>query len=148
MPAMFQRLKKASLQTLKSLEVIAPMLLAIVGLVGIFETYITPEMIHTLFSGKVINDTLVGTAAGALSVGQPFLSYIISGELLQEGVSQYAVTAFILSFVTLGVIQLPLEFSIFGARFTLVRNILSFIFALLIAYLTTQTLQLLQGVFS
>ena len=148
MPAIFQRLKKASLQTLKSLEVIAPMLLAIVGLVGIFETYITPEMIHTLFSGKVVNDTLVGTAAGALSVGQPFLSYIISGELLQEGISMYAVTAFILSFVTLGVIQLPLEFSIFGARFTLIRNILSFIFALLIAYLTTQTLQLLQGIFS
>ncbi len=148
MPAVLQRLKKASLQTLKSLEVIAPMLLAIVGLVGIFETYITPEMIHTLFSGKVINDTLVGTGAGAISVGQPFLSYIISGELLQEGVSKYAVTAFILSFVTLGVIQLPLEFSIFGARFTLIRNILSFIFALLIAYLTTQTLQLLQGIFS
>ncbi len=145
MSIILQRLKKASFQTLKSLEMIAPMLLAIVGLVGIFETYITPEMIHTLFSGKVINDTLVGTAAGAISVGQPFLSYIISGELLQEGISMYAVTAFILSFVTLGVIQLPLEFSIFGARFTLIRNILSFIFALLIAYLTTQTLQFLQS---
>jgi len=145
MSIILQRLKKASFQTLKSLEMIAPMLLAIVGLVGIFETYITPEMIHTLFSGKAINDTLVGTAAGALSVGQPFLSYIISGELLQEGISMYAVTAFILSFVTLGVIQLPLEFSIFGARFTLIRNILSFIFALLIAYLTTQTLQFLQS---
>jgi len=145
MSGILQRLKKTSLQTLKSLEVIAPMLLAIVGLVGIFETYITPEMIHTLFSGKAINDTLVGTGAGALSVGQPFLSYIISGELLQEGISMYAVTAFILSFVTLGVIQLPLEFSIFGARFTFIRNILSFIFALLIAYLTTQTLQFLQS---
>ena len=131
---------------LKNMQTIIPMVLAIVGLVGIFEIFITPDMIHTLFSGNLFLDTLLGTLSGALSVGQPFLSYIIGGELLQEGISMYAITAFILSFVTLGVIQLPMEFSIFGVRFTLIRNILSVVFAFIIAFATVATLTFIQRV--
>ncbi len=140
------RLGKAVLSTLKSLQMIAPMLLAVIGLVGLFETFITPEMLHTLFNKDALHDTLIGTLAGGVSVGQPFLSYIIGGELLKEGISLYAVSAFILSFVTLGVIQLPLEFSIFGARFTLLRNLLSIVFAFIIAWLTALSVAYINGV--
>ena len=140
-----QKIQTASINTLKSLWMIMPMLLAVIALVGLFETYITPKMIHSLFDGNIIHDTLLGTTAGAVSVGQPFLSYIIGGELLKEGISLYAVTAFILSFVTLGVIQLPLEFSIFGPRFTIIRNLLSIIFAFLVSWASVYTLELLQG---
>ncbi|MGB6020522.1 MAG: permease, partial [Sulfurimonadaceae bacterium] len=95
------------------------------------------------FSGSPLHDTLVGTFGGGVSVGQPFLSYIIGGELLKEGISLYAVTAFILSFVTLGLVQLPLEYSLFGMRFTLIRNLLSLIFALLISWATVATVGLI-----
>ncbi len=148
MPRNVQRLKETSLQTFKTLQSIAPMLFAVMGLVGIFETFVTPEMIHKIFNAHAIHDMLLATTAGAVSVGQPFLSYIIGGELLDEGISMYAVTAFILSFVTLGIIQIPLEFSIFGARFTIVRNLLSFLFAIVIAYMTTLSTSFLSGYFS
>jgi len=141
---MILKLKKASISTLQTLKTIAPMLFGIIGLVGLFKTFITPEMLHSLFNGSAFHDILVGTATGGVSVGQPFISYIIGGEFLKEGVSPYGVTAFILSFVTLGVVQLPLEFSIFGARFTLIRNILSIIFAILISWITTYTLGFFQ----
>ncbi|QOP45791.1 permease [Sulfurimonas paralvinellae] len=143
-----KRLKTASKNTLKSLAMIAPMILAVIGLVGLFEIFITPEMIHSLFHDAVIHDTLIGTLAGAVSVGQPFLSYIIGGELLKEGVSFYAVTAFILSYVTLGVIQLPLEFSIFGMRFAVIRNLLSILFAILISWTTVYTIHLIERIFA
>ena len=146
--AILKKLQTASINTLKSLWMITPMLLAVIALVGLFETYITPQMIHSLFDGNIIHDTLIGTTAGAVSVGQPFLSYIISGELLKEGVSLYAVTAFILAWVTLGVIQLPLEFSIFGIRFAIIRNMLSIIFAFLVSWASVYTLELLKGYFS
>jgi len=120
-----------------------PMLLSVIGLMGLFETLVTPEMIHSVFKGSMLSDTLIGTGVGAISVGQPFLSYAIGGELLDDGVSLYAVTAFILSFVTLGLIQLPLEWSLFGTRFTLLRNILSFISALLISIATVFILGLI-----
>lgn len=144
MKSLSNRLKEASKNTLGSLAVVMPMLIAVIGLVGLFETVITPQMLHSLFSGSTVKDTLIGTFAGAVSVGQPFLSYIIGGELLQEGVSLYAVTAFILSFVTLGVVQLPLEWALFGARFTMMRNLLSFLFALLVSWVSVEILGLIQ----
>ncbi len=139
---MKQKLKAAATGTLKSLRIITPMLLATIGLIGLFKTYITPEMLHTLFNGTALHDMLMGVGFGGVSVGQPFLSYIIGGELLDEGASFYGVTAFILSFVTLGVVQLPMEFSIFGFRFALVRNLLSLIFAFLLSVAITLTLRL------
>ncbi|RLA69135.1 MAG: permease [Epsilonproteobacteria bacterium] len=144
MKSLSNRLKEASKNTLKSLVVVVPMVIAIIGLVGLFETIITPEMLHSFFSGSTVKDTLIGVFAGGVSVGQPFLSYIIGGELLQEGVSLYAVTAFILSFVTLGVVQLPLEYSLFGARFTIMRNLFSLIFAFLVSFATIEVMGILQ----
>ncbi len=141
-----QKLSTTLLSTLKSLQMIAPMLFGVIGLVGLFETFITPDMLHVLFTKHALHDTFIGTLAGAISVGQPFLSYIIGGELLKEGISFYAVTAFILSFVTLGIIQLPLELSIFGARFTIWRNILSILFAFIVAWLTTITIHFLNTI--
>lgn len=138
------RLKTALVNTFKTLTMVMPMLLSVIGLMGLFEALVTPEMIQSVFKGSVLSDTLIGTGVGAISVGQPFLSYAIAGELLDDGVSLYAVTAFILSFVTLGLIQLPLEWSLFGTRFTVLRNVLSFIFALLISIATVSILGLIQ----
>lgn len=146
--AIIHKLQTASINTLKNLKMIAPMLLAVISLVGLFETYITPEMIHALFDGNILHDTILGTLTGAVSIGQPFLSYIIGGELLSEGISLYAVTAFILAFVSLGIIQLPLEFSIFGSRFTIIRNLLTLIFSFIISWLSVYTLILLRGYYS
>lgn len=135
------RIKEAAIDAFRSLRSIAPMILAVIGLVGLFEALVTPQMLKTFFNGSLFHDTVVGTVAGAISVGQPFVSYIIGGELLDAGVSFYAVTAFILSFVTLGVVQIPLEWGLFGARFTLVRNLLALLFAFIIAFLTVITLE-------
>ena len=134
------RFRQALGTALKSLIAIMPMLFAVIGLVGLFQVVITPQMLHSLFNGVPLHDTLTGTFIGGVSVGQPFLSYIIGGELLKEDISLYAVTAFVLAWVTLGIVQLPLEWTLFGSRFTIIRNLLSFIFALLIALITTATL--------
>jgi len=137
------RLKSALWGALKNLMMIGPMLLAIIGLIGLFKTYITPEMLKTLFNGSALHDMLVGIGIGGVSVGQPFISYLVGGELLDNGASFYGVTAFILAFVTLGVVQLPLEFSVFGLRFTLVQNFLALLFSFILAFSITYTLQVL-----
>jgi hypothetical protein len=64
------------------------------------------------------------------------VSYIIGGELLKQGISLIAVTAFIVAWVTVGFIQLPAESMILGKKFAFVRNILSFIFAIIVALIT------------
>jgi len=121
----------------------APLLLGVIGLVGLFQVLVTPEMLAALFRGNPLVDTLIGTLTGAAAAGNPVVSYLLGGELLAQGISLYAVSAFILSWVTLGFIQLPAEVEVFGGRFTLYRNILAFIFTMIIAVLTTLTLQVL-----
>ncbi|MDX2504475.1 MAG: permease [Gammaproteobacteria bacterium] len=135
--------KQAFLKSVKGFTLNLPMLMGVILLTGLFEVFITPDMLSSLFTGQVFYDTLIGTFSGAISAGQPFVSYLIGGELLDIGMSYYAVTAFVLSWVTLGVVQIPYEYSLFGGRFTLTRNLLAFIFVLLIAFATVQTLQLL-----
>jgi uncharacterized membrane protein YraQ (UPF0718 family) len=138
------RIIQALKHTLFTVKIILPMLFAVIGLVGLFKVYVTPQMMHRFFNGTPLHDMLSGVAFGAISVGQPFVSYIIGGELLKTGASFYGVSAFILSFVTLGIVQLPIEFGIFGWRFTVMRNLLSLLFAFIIAFCVTVIVGVLQ----
>jgi hypothetical protein len=77
---------------------------------------------------------------GSISGGNPITSYIIGGELRQQGVSMLAITAFIVSWVTVGIIQMPAEALMLGKRFAIVRNAVSFFISIVIAILTVWTL--------
>jgi uncharacterized membrane protein YraQ (UPF0718 family) len=138
-PSFRKCLQKSSL----AIGAMTPLLFGVIGLVGLFQVLVTPKMLASLFRGNRIADTLIGTLTGAVAAGNPIVSYLIGGELLGRGISLYAVCAFILSWVTLGFIQLPAEVEVFGGRFTLYRNILAFVFTMLIAVLTAFTLQVL-----
>ncbi len=130
-------------KALKSFGVMLPVLLGVVLLLGLFKTYVSPQLISSVFKGELVQDTVLGSMIGSISAGNPITSYIIGGELLKEGVSLFAVTAFIAAWVTVGAIQLPAEASILGKRFALARNALSFIFAILVAIATVVTLRVI-----
>jgi uncharacterized membrane protein YraQ (UPF0718 family) len=52
-----------------------------------------------------------------------------------------AVTAFIVSWVTVGIIQFPIEAKALGKRFTFLRNLSSFVFSIIIAFITVLILE-------
>jgi len=95
-----------------------------------------------LFSGNLLTDPLMGAAAGSLSFGIPITSYIIGGELLLAGISLVAITAFIMTWTTVGVVMLPLEGKYLGKKFAIIRNGVNFVFSIVIAILTVATLNL------
>jgi hypothetical protein len=78
-----------------------------------------------------------------VAAGHPVASYILGGELLAEGVSLLAVTALIVSWVTVGIVQLPAEALLLGRRFAIYRNLMCFLFAIMIPFMTVYTLQLI-----
>jgi len=120
----------------------SPMILGIVGLVGLFQAFVTREMLASVFTGHAVHDTLLGTVAGMIAVGQALISYILGGELLEQGVSLYAVAAFVLAWVTLGVVQLPAEAEVLGRGFTLRRNLLAFASTICVAVATVGILEI------
>jgi uncharacterized membrane protein YraQ (UPF0718 family) len=133
--------KKAISKATMSILTMMPMLLGVIGLVALMQIYVTPGMLAQLFGHGSVADISTGTVAGAISSGNPAVSYLIADGLLKQGVSLYAVTAFILSWVTLGIVQLPAEASVFGLRFTLYKNILTLISTILVAFFTVLTLK-------
>ena len=74
---------------------------------------------------------------GSILAGNPITSYIIGGELLAQGISMTAVTAFLVAWVTVGMVQLPAESILLGKRFAVTRNIAAFVFSVIVAILTT-----------
>jgi len=123
---------------------LASMLLGVILLLGLFRTFVSKDVISSLFTGDLLRDTVIGSAIGSIAAGNPITSYIIGGELLKEKVSLLAVTAFIVAWVTVGVIQLPMEAAVFGRRFAFVRNALSFVLSILVAMATVTTLMVLK----
>lgn len=128
----------------KSFYTTLPILTSVILLIGLFRVFISKKLITSVFDGKILTDTLKGAIVGSVSAGNAITSYIIGGELLEEVVSLFAVTAFILAWVTVGVVQYPAESGILGKRFASIRNILSFILAILISIATVITLRVIQ----
>lgn len=133
-------LKEVFIKTLNSLGQVLPIIFGVILLASLSLVAIPKNFYTSIFTGNKIIDPLVGAAFGSVAAGNPITSYIIGGELLKQGVSLIAVTAFILAWVSVGIVQLPAESLMLGKRFAITRNILSFLTALIIAVLTIITL--------
>jgi len=139
-----KNITNALYRAIKSFNTALPILIGVILLIGLFRVFISKKLIFSVFSGEMLTDCLIGTIAGSISAGNPITSYIIGGELLEEGVSLFAITAFILAWVTVGIVQYPAESGILGKRFAFARNLLSFILAILISIATVITFKVIQ----
>ena len=140
----FLQIKQALLKTLNSFKQSLPILMGVLLLIALINTLIPKNIYAKIFTGNAFIDPFIGALMGSVFTGNPITSYIIGGELLKQGISLFAVVAFILSWVTVGVVQLPMEIQILGKKFAVVRNIVSFITAIIISVLTVFTLRLIQ----
>ncbi len=93
----------------KALLKTAPSLLAVLGIVGLTLGVLTPETIGRL------------------------VAFPLAGSLLRSGATVMTISTFITTLVMVGIVTAPLEMKILGKKFTLLRNGLGFLAALLIA---------------
>jgi len=134
----------AFFKAFKSFGTSFPILLGVILVLGLFRTFVPKQMLSTVFTGKLLQDTIMGSLIGSISAGNPAISYIIGGELLKENISFVAATSFIVAWVTVGIIQLPAEAAILGRRFAFTRNISSLILSVLISIATVKTVMMIQ----
>ncbi len=113
-----------------------PVLIGVVLLVGLFRRFVSREMLLAIFSGNPIQDALWGAGVGSVLAGNPVNSYVIGETLLNMGVSLYGTAALMLSWVNVGLVQLPAEISALGVRFAVFRTIAALFMAIVVAILT------------
>jgi len=107
-----------------------PVLIGVILLVGLFRAFLPKSFLLDLFSGNMYQDTFIGACVGGVLAGNPINSYVIGETLLKMGVSLFGVTAMMLSWVSVWLVQLPAEVSALGAWFTMIRNLSAFFIAI------------------
>lgn len=127
----------------KSLYNALPVLLGVILLVSLANAVVPKALFSAIFTGNYILDPLVGGILGSILAGNPVTSYILGGEFLKQGISLVSVTAFLVAWVTVGIVQLPAESTILGKKFAIFRNLTSFIFAIVVAVLTVFMMSIL-----
>lgn len=137
------KIQRAFQKTLNSFWKVMPIIIGVVMLVSLSIAAVPKSFYKDIFTGHKFIDPLIGVIFGSVAAGNPATSYIIGGELLNQGVSLVAVTAFILAWVTVGLIQLPAESLMLGKKFAIARNVVSFITVFIVALLTVFTLSIL-----
>jgi uncharacterized membrane protein YraQ (UPF0718 family) len=120
-----------------------PILVGIILFIAIVINTIPSKFYNKIFIENNFIDSFIGASIGSIMAGNPINSYVIGIELLKQNIGLTAVTAFIISWVTVGVVQFPAEALLLGKKFALTRNIISFFFAIIISILTVLILQFL-----
>jgi hypothetical protein len=139
------RLRQSGRKTLRTFVNITPIIAGMLLLTSLAITLFPKELSTKIFGGHGMADVVLGALIGSVAAGHPLASYILGGELLAGGVSLFAVTALMVSWVTVGVVQLPAEALLLGRRFAIYRNLSCFFFSIAVALLTVYTLQLIGG---
>lgn len=113
-----------------------PMLAAVFGIIGLVQQFVPPAAVERLLGDAGgFRSILIAGLAGAVAIGPPLAAFPLAGSLLEAGAWPPAIGTFVVSWILVGVLTLPLEIELFGTRFTLARNGLSFVAALLIGSL-------------
>lgn len=118
----------------KALLKTAPSILAVLGIVGLTLGTLTPETISRLIGAEAGPlATLIAAIIGAITLIPSLVAFPLAGSLLRSGATVMTISAFVTTLVMVGFLTLPMEIKALGKKFALLRNVLGFIAALVIA---------------
>ena len=103
-------------------------------LIGLVLTILPPQQIARFVEKQnVFLATFISAAFGTITIVPAFIAFPLVGTLVDAGVGIVPSVAFLTTLTMVGIVTFPLEKKEFGAKFTLTRNALSFVFAIIIA---------------
>jgi len=108
---------------------------SIIFLIGLILTFITPEIISDVISKySTMLSTIISALFGTITLIPAFIAFPLVGTFIDAGVSIMPAVAFLTTLTMVGVVTFPLEKREFGLKFAVTRNVMSFVFAIIIAF--------------
>ncbi len=108
---------------------ILPLLIFAFLTAGMIQVLIPKEfLLRWVGAGSGMRGILIGTVAGGLTPGGPYVSLPIVAVLLRSGASIGTMVAFVTGWSLWAVSRLPMEVGMLGWRFTLIRLACTFFF--------------------
>jgi len=110
-------------------------LVAIMALVALVLAYTPPSTIKYLLGNtNSFLSSVYGALIGTVTIIPAFIAFPLAKSLYHSGANLVAIAAFITTLTMVGFATMPIEIRHFGKKFTLYRNFLSFLLALVIAF--------------
>lgn len=129
-----EKTMKAFMIAGKSFAKTAVSLLTVLGIVGLTLGILNAETISRLVGAEAgVMATLIASVLGAITLIPSLIAFPLAGSLLRAGATVMTISAFVTSLVMVGIVTAPMEIKELGKKFTLLRNGLGFMAALLIA---------------
>lgn len=130
-----EKTKMALRKAWKSLENILPQFLSILILIGLVLAILTPDTISLLLGTRSGIWGVIGAAVvGSITLIPGFVAFPLAASLLKNGAGYMQIAAFVSTLMMVGVVTLPLEITTFGKRAAIIRNIASFAFSFVVAF--------------
>lgn len=129
-----RKTQMALVKAWKSFEGILPQFLAIIFIIGMMLSIISPQQITQLIgkeSGWI--GVIAAAVIGAVTLIPGFVAFPLVAALLHNGAGYMQAAAFVSTLMMVGVVTIPLEISYFGKRAAWMRNAMAFVFSLLVA---------------
>jgi uncharacterized membrane protein YraQ (UPF0718 family) len=114
---------------------LTPSIVAIIWTIGFILTFLPSGFVlGTIGKNAGLMGVFMAAAFGSIVLIPAFIAFPLAASFLRQGADVRAIAAFVTTLVMVGVLTAPLEMKFFGKRFALWRNSLSFVFALVIAF--------------
>ena len=126
--------KQALLKAYKKFKFIAPSFLVMLIFVSII-LFILPEgkIVSYLNKSNSIINIITAAILGSITIMPGFVAFPLAGILKNSGILYTVIAAFTTTLMMVGFITFPIEATYFGKRLTLIRNIISFLIAIIVA---------------
>lgn len=131
-----KKTKLALKKAWSSFEGIMPQFLAVIFIVGILLSVVTPEMISKV-SGRESGfiGVLISALLGSITLMPTFVAFSTADTLLKNGAGYAQIAALVSTLTLVGVVTFPLEAKFIGKRGAFLRNLLTFLFAFIVAFI-------------
>ena len=119
------------------LKHIAPAFLMMLILISLILSFFPENMISNLLGrNNLFLGTIFASIIGSLMLMPGFIAFPLCGILLQHGVPYTTLSALTTTMMMVGILTFPVEQNYFGTRTTVIRNMLCFVMAIIVAVLT------------
>ena len=119
----------------KSLQGLIPRILGMVALVGLVLALVPPDMLRRLFNFQGLGGYVLIAGIGSLITMPAPIAFPLAGSMLKLGAAPATLATFVTTLTMVGIVTAPMEVAHFGMRFTVVRQTLSFVTAIIIGLL-------------
>ena len=127
--------KQALLKAWNSFKNILPLLLGVILLIGLILSILDTSLISRIIgekSGPL--GVLLASVVGSITLIPGFIAFPTAALLLAGGAGYIQIAAFVQTLMMVGIVTLPMEIKYFNKKVAILRNVISFVLSIGVAY--------------